>query len=453
MRRHLGLITTFSLALLILIALGIAGNVELYRDNETELTPNRSSFNAGPTGTRALYQLLEESDQRVSRWRESFRTLKDKAPNGIFVLVGPYANRRDMEQADADALREWILEGGQALIISREPYEQLGSLALRSNLPQTLPDWNKPIEQAINPKSDGFIGQPTRITRDLRGLALSEYASRLLLPGQEVKKNDEKPAAEATPTASPTPTATPEEAEESETAIELLEQSGTMVLPAPVVHLGDEEGAVLADYDYGKGRLVVLTDPFIVANHGLARGANLQLMLNVLRELGAGERLILFDEYHHGYRSETNALIGYFRGTPFWWVLGQILLLGGLVIYSLGKRFARPLPLPQADRHSPLEFVSSMASLQQAAEAHDLALENIYPKFKARLCRRLGLSVRAQAEDIIKALRNNVRLAPHAERLAHIIITSEQTLKGATLTDAQLVELVSAIRHLNAEIK
>jgi hypothetical protein len=78
------------------------------------------------------------------------------------------------------------------------------------------------------------------------------------------------------------------------------------------------------------------------------------------------------------------------------WLLLQGLLLTLLIAFSIGKRFARPLPLPQVDRHSPLEFVGSMANLQQVAQARDLALENIYPRFKASLCRRLGLSSRAR---------------------------------------------------------
>lgn len=444
MRRHFGLIATFGLALLILIGLGVAGNVELYREEETELQPVRSSFNAGPTGTRALYQLLEESGQRVSRWREPLRALQEKAPDGLLILVGPFANNDDLLDQASQELKDWVSAGGRLLIVSRQPNEIFGHYQLSAQAPEHPPNAKAPPGEIINAKSDELIAQPTRVTQDLRGLALSGFASHIPGPGQTVKDEE---TATPTPTATPELAATPEEEEQiTINADEILN------LPAPVVHLGDQRGAVLADYDYGKGRLMVLTDPFVIANHGLARGANLQLTLNVLRELGAGEREILFDEYHHGYRSETNALISYFRGTPFWWVLGQILLLSGLMIYTLGKRFARPLPLPQADRHSPLEFVSSMASLQQAAEAHDLALENIYPKFKARLCRRLGLSVRAQTEDVLKALLQHPRFAPFAERITRVIHTSEKALRGATLTDAQLVETVSAIRNLTAEL-
>ena len=464
MRRHFGLIATIGLALLILIGLSLAGNVELYQEGESELAPKRSSFNAGPTGTRAFYQLLEESGQRVNRWRERFSELKNKAPNGILILVGPFPNDTLVTDDDLKALQQWIEAGGRALVVSRAPQEQLGSHTVVANPPSTAPDAKATAEQIVNTHSDELFRQPTSITRDLHGLALSGFAARIVSPSQpedaaqpaasvEIKPEASDTAAPPTPSPTPSPTtttATPISDDEIESLNAL---DDLFILPTPVVHLGDDKGAVLADYDYGKGRLIVLTDPFVIANHGLARGGNLQLARNLLRELGAAARPLLFDEYHHGYRSETNGLIGYFRGTPFWWALGQILLLSGLVIVSLGKRFARPLPLPQTDRHSPLEFVSSMASLQQAAAAHDLALENIYPKFKARLCRRLGLSLRARTDDIADALRASPRFAPFAERLLQVMQTSEQGLKGAALTDAQLIETVRAIRTLNTEMK
>ena len=450
MRRYLGTIATFGLALLVLIALSLAGNVELYQEAESEAQPRRSSFNAGPTGTRAFYQLLEESGYRVSRWRERFRELKTKAPNGVLLMAGPFPAA--MSGDDLTSLRQWVKAGGQVCVFSRTPQEDL-AYVVKAEVPEATPDAKATAEQIVNAKSDELIGQPTRLTRDLRGLALSRFASRIPIAGiTEPQKEEET---KVTPTASPAVTPKPSESK-SEEDVELptFNEEDLFILPAPVVHLGDKKGAVLADYDYGKGRVIVLTDPFVVANHGLARGANLQLLQNLLRELGASERPILFDEYHHGYRSETNALIGYFRGTPFWWVLGQLLLLTGLVIYSAGKRFARPLPLPQTDRHSPLEFVGSMASLQQAAEAHDLALENIYPKFRARLCRRMGLSVRAKTEDLVAALPHSPRFAPHAERLLRIVQTSEQTLNHQlTLTDGQTVELVRGIREENAREK
>ncbi len=52
--------------------------------------------------------------------------------------------------------------------------------------------------------------------------------------------------------------------------------------PAPVVHIADNNGALLVDYAYGAGRIVVLSDPYIVCNGGIRLNDNLQLALNTL---------------------------------------------------------------------------------------------------------------------------------------------------------------------------
>jgi hypothetical protein len=167
--------------------------------------------------------------------------------------------------------------------------------------------------------------------------------------------------------------------------------------------------------------------------------------------MGAPNQKVFFDEYHHGYRSENNPLVNYFRGTPVPWLLLQGLLLSLLILYTYGRRFARALPLPQLDRHSPLEFVSSMANLQQATESRELALENIYPRFKARLCRRLGLSSRAQKDEILTGARR-LRLPVSEIELRQTLSDAEMALAGEKMDDAQLVTVVSRMRHILSQI-
>ena len=196
-----------------------------------------------------------------------------------------------------------------------------------------------------------------------------------------------------------------------------------------------------------------LSDPFVVANNGIARGANLNLALNLMDALGGAKQKIFFDEYHHGYHSQGNALMNYFRGTPVPWVFAQLLFVAVLIAYTYGKRFARPLPMPQPDRHSPLEFVGSMASLQQAAQARDLALENIYPRFKTRLCRTLGLPATAPPNTIIGRLKRRVQVPESEVELLRVFSESEHALQGGKLDDQRLIELVATMRRIAASLK
>ena len=455
MRRYLSLILTAGLALLVLIGLSAAGNVEFDRPDENEYAPLRSSYNPGPTGTRAFYQLLEASNYPVARWRERLTELKRKANGALLIVVGPFAGADGLDDAEVKALQEWLDAGGRALIISRKPAAEFNDAGLAAQAPDERPAWDATPAQMVNAQSDTLITQPTELTRGVHGLALSGFATRLQFsPVVDDEQEEAQPSPASSPSPSvgekketqPTPAPSSSPIEEEETP------QFSDKLRAPVIHLGDRTGAQLADYNFGAGRIVFLSDPFVLANHGIARGANLQLALNLVNALRREGKPIFFDEYHHGYRHAENGLVRYFRGTPFWWVLGQLLLLGLLLVYSYGKRFARPLPLPQVDRHSPLEFVGSMANLQQTAQARDLAIENIYPRFKTRLCRRLGLSSKADPTEIAEALRARPQFTSLANEVELALRESEYVLQGDRISDQRLVELIATLRRTTAAL-
>lgn len=449
MRRYLGIIISIALALGVIIALSAAGNLDFDRPPESEREPIRSSYNSGPTGTRAFFQLLEESGTSVFRFRDDFKSLAEKAPKAVLVIVGPFNPNLDIQYDEALSLQKWIAAGGNALIVSRYPQSQFGDPMVQSKvIGENLP-WTAPPEMLVDPNSDTLIAQPTELTRNLRGLQLTSLAARVRFEPPEIEEEEESAPPPPTPTPSASPTPAASASPPSNAPCEPF-------LYAPVVHLGDKNGAVLADFKYCQGRLVFLSDPFAIANNGIARGANLTLAMNLIRALSKGEngqqRKIFFDEFHHGYRSQMNPLVNYVRGTPVPWLLLQGLLLSLLIVFSIGKRFARPLPMPLVDRHSPLEFVGSMANLQQVARARDLALENIYPRFKATLCRRLGLSSRAKTEDIVASLRRQ-HLPIDEIELRQTLSDAEVSLGGEKIDDAQLVKLVGRMRRILAQLK
>ncbi len=459
MKRYFGIIATVVLVLIVLVALNAAGTITLDRPPEDESSPLRSSYNSGPTGTRAMYQLLEEAGYDVARWREPYKDLNlasSNAKGASLVVVGPFPLETEIEAEESRALQDWVAAGGRLLVISRHPKAQFRDEYLHTEAPFIKADQTadkNAASSAAQESHDLFIAQPTTLTRDVRGLVLSKWAARLTFhppaetasQSQEADSNPPPPPPAPTKQSSPTPQAAPDTVEP------LAELYGD--LSTPVVHLGDSKGAVLAEFEYGAGRILFLSDPFVIANNGIARGANLNLVLNLMEALGGTKQKIFFDEFHHGYRSQGNALMNYFRGTPVPWVFAQLLFVAVLLAYSYGKRFARPLPMPQADRHSPLEFVSSMASLQQAAQARDLALENIYPRFKTRLCRTLGLPATATPTAIIARLQRRVQTTASKAELLSIFSTSERALQGERLDDQQLIDLVAAMRRITAQLK
>jgi hypothetical protein len=204
---------------------------------------------------------------------------------------------------------------------------------------------------------------------------------------------------------------------------------------------------LLVDYPYGNGRIVLLSDPFIVANNGIGRADNVLLALNVIGNDGG---LIAFDEFHQGRAATQNALFQYFSGTPVMAICVQLALIGLAIVWSRGRRFARPLPLPHVDRRSKLEFVASMAELQQRARAHDLALENIYARVRRVLVRYAGLHNNSARAEV--ARRVAMRSGLKREELETLMRNCEDTINGQSHQPREVLRLAQRLREIESAL-
>src|SRR5437764_10949777 len=99
------------------------------------------------------------------------------------------------------------------------------------------------------------------------------------------------------------------------------------------------------------------------------------------------------------------------------------------VVWSRGSGFARALRLGHVDRRSSLEFVASMAELQQRARAHDLALENIYGRVRRVLVRHAGLNHSSPRSQI--AARIAARSGLNQQKLETLMRNCEDAINGA----------------------
>ena len=449
MRQRLIIVITFVVVLIVLIALNAASYVRVEHVADSESTPDRSTFNSGATGTQALYDFLHESGQQVVRWRESWSSLL--GVNGIkpatFVIIGPvqvgYSKRETQE------LLRWVESGGRLVIIDRyldhrlvAPAENWSISAQAVSYPWSELDPNN-FEQMTTGMSPIAPAQPTAMARNVESVMPSRFMGAMTISRTK--------AAEA-PTATPTPDdedydpgdyEPPRKPEGGMTH----DRSTEKVSQAPVVHLRDEHGALLVDYPYGAGRVVLLSDPYIVANNGIGRADNLLLAVNVV---AAGGGLIAFDEFHQGRAATQNALFQYFSGTPVMAICAQLALIGVAIVWSQGRRFGRPLPLPFVDRRSKLEFVASMAELQQRAKAHDLALENIYARVRRVLVRYAGLSNSSPRAEIARrvAMRSGINRA----ELETLMRNCEDTINGAASSARDTLRMAQRLREIESTL-
>jgi hypothetical protein len=79
-------------------------------DRSTRYSASTSS--AGPWGCKALYQVLEELQLPVKRFRQSFRRLQSH--RGALVITGPL--RVPISSRERVAVQEWIKAGNRLIV-------------------------------------------------------------------------------------------------------------------------------------------------------------------------------------------------------------------------------------------------------------------------------------------------------------------------------------------------
>lgn len=460
----------------LLVALNAASYVRVEQEAETELDPDRSTMNAGGTGMRALFDYLQQKGFDVVRWKQPIASLanESEAQPATFVIIGH--TRHPVEKREAEAILRWVWRGGRLVLIDRSPNPKLlptsgrwrvGSELFESPGPDVRPD---NVEQMTRGVSLITPAQPTALTRDVKEVVRSRFSGRLHIyqpepvatgiggdsvphapdvrsgytptptPEGEDVWSEEEEESEPTPAPVPSPQPSADDAQK-------LKES-----PAPVAHLSDGrkegKGALLVDYVYGAGRVVVLSDPYIVSNGGINRADNLFLAVNVVTSGRMGR--IAFDEFHQGYATTGNEFFAYFRGTPILWMFAQSALIALAVVWTRSRRFARAIPAPRNDRRSKLEFVASMAELQQRSRAYDLAIENIYQRTRRALARYGGLAPNAPLEKIAAQVARRSRKS-RAE-LESLLRECEDSIAGAPLAPRRAVELARALRELERDL-
>src|SRR5437016_1120307 len=220
MRQRLIIILSLLVVVAVLVLLNAGSYVRVEATPDSESSPDRSTYNTGPTGTRALCDFLHESGYQIARWRESTSSLLSSSgpkPSTI-VVVGD--TKLPFSKIETKEILLWVASGGRLVIIDRTPDLRLLPKSgdwvvktLMTNFP--WPDLDPTDFEAMTREVKPIApSQPALLASKVESIVPSRFASAITFSRQPSLKN-------AKPTDSSTPesggSANGEEASESDT--------------------------------------------------------------------------------------------------------------------------------------------------------------------------------------------------------------------------------------------
>jgi hypothetical protein len=342
-----------------------------------------STYLAGQHGARAAYETLLRSGYSLERWERPLSELAATAgPDTVVIFAEPFTR----EKADIDAVRTILERGGRVL-------------------------------------STGFWGG-------------------IILPADSSATPDEFNFAACK--------LNPE-------GLDPLAGTGEVwMLPKATWHVGGNPaqrveyscaGApAVVEYDWGKGHVVWWASSTPLENGSLARGDDLDLLLN---SLGPREgRHFYWDESLHG---EIRSIWSYAAGpslTLLWIGLPALALL---IVLSFSRRSGpvRDLPLPA--RAAPIEFLDALGSLYRNAGAASTAVSVAWERFRRHALLLLGLrGTPMAAAELAQAIRRRI---PNANpSLEADLSACEEAAWGETVNPREALKLLQTLHDRQQEL-
>lgn len=326
-----------------------------------------STYGAGHSGTRALFEFVRASGFPAERWNQEVASLPSQS---ALVVIGgcDQVQARPLSRPEREALVRWVEAGGVLIIAG-------ASEMAHTSLGGTLED--PPIESCVD--GDGFFATMVRANQR----AERERRAREQAGDSDAGVPDAEGEADAGP-ATPTfeeaaetldHTISPVDGEPTSWAqatSEVLRGIPDMGLRRRArIHVeANAESDVLASIGNeptavairrGEGHVILLATGSSFQNLDLARYEGAPVFLRLLRTYAPGRR-ILFDEFHVG-AGETRSTMRYMMQLGMGPLLAQLLLVLALFLGRAMQRFgAEQKQIVQA-RITTTSFVAGVGAL------------------------------------------------------------------------------------------
>jgi hypothetical protein len=149
-------------------------------------------------------------------------------------------------------------------------------------------------------------------------------------------------------------------------------------------------------------RVLVLSDPDVIANHGLAREGNAALAVALIERLRRADGTVVFDETIHGYAAATENPFALLFRFPFVIATVQGLIGVALLLWATLARFGAPQSVPPPLSAGRAGLLQNMAKLIEFT-GHQQVMVRRYVEETLRHVARQLHAPRALAGDALVA--------------------------------------------------
>jgi len=358
------------------IAIALAAVIGfLLPDNNGDDNRLPSTYLAGKHGARAAYETLLRANYPIERWERPLTELAAIAGPDTVVI---FAEPFSREIRDIRAVREIAERGGR--VVSTGYW---GGFIL-------------PLGQPMPPKEFGFAA----CKLEPEGLdALAGSGEVWMVP-------------------------------------EATWQVGN---PAQRIQYSCAGQPAVVEYGYGKGRVVWWASSTPLENASLARGNDLDLLLN---SLGPKEgHHFYWDESLHG---DVRSNWSYAAGPSLTFLRLGLLGMAVLIVFSFSRRSGPVRDVPRPARAAPIEFLDALGSLYRSAGASSTAVAVAFERFRRHALRLCGLRpARTDAAELAAVIR---RRFPHADaNLEADLAAAEEAIWNEGIDSRQALKLIQQL--------